>query len=227
MVQSSSPGTQPSLGGAASPPHSHNSFARGVEELQLYPEIATAEFGDQSRITAALVLAFSSDPANRWMYPSPESYLTNFPRFVMALGGRAFQCGMVHYIGDVHAAALWLPPGVFPDEHALMSLFRCSLSEPYQDALLAIMEQMERYHPAEPHWYLPWIGVDPAMQRRGYGSALLEHGLVACDRDGTPAYLEASSPESIPLYQRHGFEVLGTIQVGTSPPVTPMLRPPR
>ena len=30
-----------------------------------------------------------------------------------------------------------------------------------------MMEQMERHHPAEPHWYLPLIGVDPAGAGRG------------------------------------------------------------
>lgn len=32
---------------------------------------------------------------------------------------------------------------------------------------------------------------------------------------------------NITLYERHGFEVMGTIQVGAAPPVTPMLRRPR
>jgi hypothetical protein len=41
------------------------------------------------------------------------------------------------------------------------------------------------------------------------------------------AYLESTNPKNIPLYERHGFEVLGTIQVGTSPAVCPMLRRPR
>ncbi|WP_280177443.1 GNAT family N-acetyltransferase [Microvirga pakistanensis] len=81
-------------------------------------------------------------------------------------------------------------------------------------------------HLHEPHWYLPLIGVDPARQRKGYGSMLLAHALRACGATGTPAYLESSNPENIPLYQRHGFKVLETIQVGTSPPVIPMLRHP-
>jgi GNAT superfamily N-acetyltransferase len=29
------------------------------------------------------------------------------------------------------------------------------------------------YHPAEPHWYLPLIGVDPAHQNNGHGAALM------------------------------------------------------
>lgn len=71
------------------------------------------------------------------------------------------------------------------------------------------------------------IGVDPAKQGNGYGSALLKHAVERCDGEGKPAYLESSSPRSIPLYQRHGFELLGTIQVGSSPPLFPMLREPR
>jgi ribosomal protein S18 acetylase RimI-like enzyme len=83
---------------------------------------------------------------------------------------------------------------------------------------------MASYHPTEPHWYLPLIGVDPAYQGLGFGSALLRHALRQCDDDHVPAYLESSSPANIPLYERHGFVVLGTIQVGSSPPITPMLR---
>jgi hypothetical protein len=41
------------------------------------------------------------------------------------------------------------------------------------------------------------------------------------------AYLESSNPRNIPLYQRHGFEAMGEIQVGAAPVVTPMIREPR
>jgi GNAT superfamily N-acetyltransferase len=70
------------------------------------------------------------------------------------------------------------------------------------------------------------IGVDPGKQGNGYGSALLKYSLELCDREGKLAYLEASSTKSIPLYKRHGFELVGTIQVGSSPPLFPMLRKP-
>jgi ribosomal protein S18 acetylase RimI-like enzyme len=93
-----------------------------------------------------------------------------------------------------------------------------------QAAVFAVFEQMGRYHPAEPHWYLPFIGVDPIHQGKGYGSALLKHVLLQCDRDRAPAYLESTNPANISLYERHGFQVLATIQVGSSPPIFPMLR---
>jgi GNAT superfamily N-acetyltransferase len=89
------------------------------------------------------------------------------------------------------------------------------------------MGQMAEFHPQEPHWYLPLIGVDTTKQGQGYGSALLVHALARCDEDGLPAYLEASSPRNKVLYARHGFEEIGVIQAGSSPPMWPMLRPAR
>ncbi len=86
---------------------------------------------------------------------------------------------------------------------------------------------MGEFHPKEPHWYLPLIGVDPTRQNKGYGAMLMQYALEVCDRDGLPAYLESSNPRNITLYQRHGFEIVGTIQAGSSPPLFPMRREPR
>jgi ribosomal protein S18 acetylase RimI-like enzyme len=102
-----------------------------------------------------------------------------------------------------------------------------SVPEARRKDVFAMLEQMSGYHPSEAHWFLPLIGVDPFWQGSGIGSALMERALIACDRDKKLVYLESSNPKNISLYERHGFEVLGTIRVGTSPPVSPMLRKPR
>ena len=67
-----------------------------------------------------------------------------------------------------------------------------------QEEVFGFMDQMGEFHLTEPHWYLPLIGVDVTKQGRGYGSALLRHALERCDRDGLPAYLEATSPLNKP-----------------------------
>ena len=159
------------------------------------------------------------------LIPDSCSFLEHFPRFVRAFGGEAFEHGSAHYI-DRSAAALWLPPGAQPNEEALVALIKDSVRSSDQDEVFAVLDQMGSWHPKEPHWYLPLIGTDPVQQSRGYGSALLSEALANCDRQTTLAYLEATSPRNVTLYQRHGFEVLGTIQVGASPPITPMLRKP-
>ncbi len=61
--------------------------------------------------------------------------------------------------------------------------------------------------------------------------SVISHRPARCraraDVDTLPAYLEASSPRNRALYERHGFEVTGEIQVADSPPLWPMLRRPR
>jgi ribosomal protein S18 acetylase RimI-like enzyme len=182
---------------------------------------------EMERAVATIVLAFSGDPVARWSYPDPEQYLAHFPAVVRAFGGRAFAQGTAHHVGTFAGAALWLPPGVQPDEARLGAIMQSSVAAERQAEVLGVFEQMGRYHPRAPHWYLPLIGVDPRHQHRGHGSALLAHALRLCDQDRVPAYLESTNPANIPLYERYGFAVLGTIQVGSSPRLTPMLRPAR
>jgi ribosomal protein S18 acetylase RimI-like enzyme len=187
--------------------------------------IKTATPADEGPAVAVMVLAFGSDPAARWTWPDPEQYLVHFPKLVRVLGGQAFAHGSAYYVDGYVGAALWLPPDVGPDEDALSTLLQSTGSASAQEDLAALFEQMGRYHPREAHWYLPFIGIDPCQ--KGYGAALMKHALDPCDRDRKLAYLESSNPKNIPLYERHGFEVLGTVQVGASPPVVPMLRKPR
>jgi ribosomal protein S18 acetylase RimI-like enzyme len=191
------------------------------------PTVRTAAASDEAPALAVVLLAFSTDPAARWTWPDPGLYLQHFPHFAKVFGGGAFAHESAYCLEGNAGAALWLPPGVQPDEHALIELLQRTGSDGVRQDGAAVFEQMGSYHPQEPHWYLPFIGVDPLHQGKGYGAALLQHALAACDRDHALAYLESSNPRNIPLYERHGFERLGTIQVGSSPPITPMLRKPR
>ena len=134
--------------------------------------------------------------------------------------------GAAHTVEGYAGTALWLPPGVGPDEETMGGLLERTVPAHLQRDVASLLEQMERYHPKEPLWYLPLIGVDPARQGRGVGSALMRYALALCDRDKRSAYLESTNPRNVPLYQRHGFELLGTIQAGSSPTLFPMLRKP-
>jgi ribosomal protein S18 acetylase RimI-like enzyme len=192
------------------------------------PIIKTAATAsDEASIIDVLVRANWADPAARWVWPDSQRFLMYFPSFVRAFGGKAFAHGSAYYIDGYIGAALWLPPDVHPDENALIALLQRTVSDQIQKDVFAVFEQMGRYHPNEPHWYLPLMGVDPSQQSKGFGSALLQHTLIQFDRNNKLAYLESSNPRNIPLYKRHGFELLGTIQTGTSPSISPMLRRPR
>lgn len=171
--------------------------------------------------------AFAADPAARWVYPDELQYRFNFPRLVEALAGNAFDHRTAFAAADGSGAALWLPPDVHPDDEAVASVIADSVSVAKRDEVFALMEAMDAHHPRQPHWYLPLIGVEPVRHGRGVGAELMRRALDACDRDGAAAYLEATSDGSRRLYERFGFETVGTIQVGSSPPLYPMLRQAR
>jgi ribosomal protein S18 acetylase RimI-like enzyme len=182
------------------------------------------ETANEARAMAALTVAFANDPAVRWLYPEARQYVRHFPDFAWAFAGRAFAHGTADNLEGHSAAALWLPPNVQPDEAVIMEVLRDSVAEPQLIEVVAILEQMAAFHPTEPHWYLPMIGVDPMEQGRGNGAALLRRGLARCDADGLPAYLESTNPRNVSLYERFGFKAVGQIKTRTSPVIIPMVR---
>jgi ribosomal protein S18 acetylase RimI-like enzyme len=189
--------------------------------------IRTARAVDTERCVAVLALAFSGDPPCRWAWPDPQQYLDAFPRFARAFGGAAIEHRTASYHDGFSGVAFWLPPGVTPDEASVVSVIRDTVAAARRDAMFSMFEQMEAYHPREAHWHLPLIGVDPAHQGKGVGAALLREVLHACDNQKVLAYLEATSVHNVRLYERHGFQPLGSIQVADSPAVVPMARKPR
>jgi len=56
---------------------------------------------------------------------------------------------------------------------------------------------------------------------------LMKTALERVDAEGLPAYLESSNARNVSLYERHGFEVIGEIQHGSSPTMLPMYRAAR
>ena len=189
-------------------------------------DVKTMGVDDEASAIDTVVLAFAADPITRWAWPHSNQYVAAMPTFVRAFAGRAFAHGGAYCTNEYAGAALWLPPGVHPDADQMGELMERTTSPSARADGPAIFEQMAKYHPSEPHWYLPLIGVDPAHQGKGHGDALMSHALRRCDRDKVPAYLESTNPRNISLYRRHGFEALGTIQVGSAPPLVPMLRRP-
>ncbi len=147
-------------------------------------KILTALAPDQGRAIDVLTLAFSVDPMARWSLPDPGRYLSAFPSITMAFGGNAFEKGTAYIADNFMGASLWLPPGVKSDESTLTRLFNENTDGKIKADMQGIMEQMEKFHPAEPHWYLPMIGVDPAQQGSGIGSALMAEALKKLTRMG-------------------------------------------
>lgn len=179
----------------------------------------------EDHVITFLSAAFEADPPVRWMYPNRAGYLAHFPTFLRAFGGVAIREGTLE-MGE-GGAALWVAPGSEPDEEAILAAVEYSVPASRHQDIFAVFDAMGGYHPAEPCWYLPVMGVVPERQGQGIGAAMMRPVLDRCDATGVPAYLEATTERSRALYARHGFETVGTVCVADCPPIHPMLRHPR
>jgi GNAT superfamily N-acetyltransferase len=67
--------------------------------------------------------------------------------------------------------------------------------------------EVDKLHPSKPHYYLEYIGVEPEYQRKGVGSAILQHLCETADKKQVGCYLENANPINTPYYQRFGFQI--------------------
>jgi ribosomal protein S18 acetylase RimI-like enzyme len=190
------------------------------------PNISTIDESQRSLTLAIMSASFIADPIMRWLFPSPETFLAVFDDFANAFGGRAIDHGTGFIVNDFCGAALWLPPGVESDSETMRQIIVENASPAALQDVEGFREQKENFHPHDDDcWYLSMIGVDAAHQGNGFGAVLMKHVLQEIDKRGCMAYLESSNPRNVSLYQRHGFEAVGSIQSGGSPTMTPMIRP--
>src|SRR5450755_4099526 len=89
-------------------------------------------------------------------------------------------------------------------------------------------QALEDRHPAGfAHHHLGILAVRPDRQGHGIGGALLRAHHAALDRDGIPAYLEASDLRTRRLYRAHGYTDCSGPLAFPGAVMYPMVRPPR
>jgi GNAT superfamily N-acetyltransferase len=174
--------------------------------------IRLATAADVPALAATIADAFFDDPTMLWIAPDDERRRVVGPAAFRPSASSIERLGGAWITEDGTGAALWIPPGgVVPAEDEAEA-FGQQLAEVLDggelERLEALMAAFDEHLPTEPHAHLQLHGVRPTAQGRGLGSALLEAVLPRLDRDGVPAYLEATNDGSRRLYERHGFEHL-------------------
>lgn len=205
-------------------------------------DIRLAGAEDVEAVGDVLADAFQ-EPVTRWLVPDAAARPAIMSRFFTLVAEDALKAGNVYVIGDYAGAALWFDetgshgeaptapePGSAAGDGAAADEPDTRYQEvfgeyaPRWDALESIMTLN---HPdTAPHHYLMVVGVRTAHQGRGLGAALIEaHHREIADA-ALPAYLEATSLDSRRLYQRLGYQDLGSpLQIPDGPPMFPMWRP--
>lgn len=191
---------------------------------------ATAE--DAPRLARTLERAFHEDPVVAWFLPDRRRRERGGRRMFEQVFLRRICLpeGETYTTDDLTGAALWLPPERWRTDalHTLRLLpYMAAAWGRYLPRALRGLAYTDRKHPDEPHYYLLILGVEPERQGRGIGTALMRPVLERCDREGRPAYLEATAPRNRELYRRHGFTVIERCRMpGDGPSFWRMWREP-
>jgi GNAT superfamily N-acetyltransferase len=194
-------------------------------------EARPAEGSEIRPVADALVRAFHDDPVMAWFFGEADGpRLRRLHRFFPHEARRHRRHGEVLTTPGHEGGAFWDPPGRWKtpwwDLVKAVPTMAPALGRRLPRALKGL-DMIERAHPREPHWYLAFVGTDPAHRGKGIGGALIRPMLDRCDTEGLPAYLESSKPQNVPYYERFGFAVTGQLDLPDGPSLWPMWRDPR
>lgn len=181
---------------------------------------------DMESYNACLTLAFVADPTVRFMWPGSKEYQRFFPKFADLFQGNAIANGTSWGTEDMKGIITWVAPGETHESDELLDYCLTNCEPSIRDELATIFEQMGKYFPETPCWYLPMFGVDLAHSNQGIGSNLMKHSLEIIDAKNEAAYLTSSNPKNVTIYESFGFKALGRIHFGKDSFVTPMYREP-
>jgi GNAT superfamily N-acetyltransferase len=177
-----------------------------------------------------LVRAFDDDPLLRWAFDRPSRRDAASLRFFDWWIGELIGQDVTWTTPEIGGAAVWAMPGSWHSSMGSQLRLAASVFTSVRHPISTIrgMTSIESAHPKEPHLYLALLGVDPARQGEGLGSALIAPGLAVADEERWPAYLETAKDRNLDFYGRQGFEVVGTVDLPRGGPrMWRMWREPR
>ncbi len=177
-----------------------------------------------------LARAFADDPALGYIFPDPPSRPAKLRQFFVLILRSEADPALTDIAGDHAAAAVWRAPGKWQTTRLTMLRLALPMLGAFGSALRRaprLQALLETHHPTAPHWYLEFLGCDPARQGQGYGGAATRARLHHCDRDRIPAALETATDSNLALYGALGFAVTGEFDVPNGPHFWSLWREPR
>jgi ribosomal protein S18 acetylase RimI-like enzyme len=185
--------------------------------------VRLAGSADASRLAEVLADAFVDDPLSKWLFNEDAGLRERLRRSFEALLRKVYlRKGHTYTTDDLAGCAMWAPPGKWK-----LTILQQLRVAPVMLRLMSgvnlrngarLNTQVEHAHPADPHWHLSVLGVEPARQRSGVGSSLMRPILDRADADRVLCHLETSKEENLAYYARHGFEMSSELQLPEGAP---------
>jgi ribosomal protein S18 acetylase RimI-like enzyme len=167
---------------------------------------------DRLELVDVLARAFRDNPMNLALHgPRPARRVRANRAGLKALvldGHPAVESRVIKHGERVVGGWVALPPGL----HALpnptwIRQIGCFWHQGARamDAWGQVAQALGALRPLVDHWYLAVLGVEPALQGRGFGGRLLAELIALAAERSVPIYLESDRDASVRFYRSRGF----------------------
>ncbi len=190
-------------------------------------EVRLANDADAPEVGRVFAAGFREDPVMCWVFSEPDRTRKITNLFTFLAHESLVPLGATWVLPG--SAAGWQPPGEREPSPERAERFEAAMAlatEADGERLSHFGAEAEARRPAEPHWHLSVLASDDEARGKGQGARLLVESLRRIDADGLPAHLESTNTRNVPLYLRHGFEVVEEVRLPDGPIFTVMVRPP-
>ncbi len=160
--------------------------------------------------------AFQNDPVIASILPGIVAEkrvrkLTVMFEEILAINARQNEPLSIIDGGFVRAAAILHQPGSYPlplrTEFGLLARVVLKTGPRGLGRFVHWSLRVSKHRPTAAHYYLETLAVDPSLQGRGLGSAMLKRIASTLDAAQAECVLETANDRNVVLYKRFGFEV--------------------
>lgn len=180
---------------------------------------------DPSRRSEAAELladAFFDDPLSQYIIPDESKRRHGITRMMARCLHYGMLYGHVETTEEMEGLAVWIKPK-YMDFNFIRTvrsglifvswLLGRSAMQRFSKAN-KVADRLHAKYAAESHWYLFVLAAKSGCQRRGVGTALMQHGLARIDAEGLPCYLETNTEKNVGYYLGQGFEMVEHDSIG-------------
>jgi ribosomal protein S18 acetylase RimI-like enzyme len=185
-------------------------------------ELYRLEMKDLDKASEVLGLAFLDDPDTMKIMPDDEIRIKKLRHFFRCFIKFGLIYGEVYAPSpDVEGVAVWVHSStkditlwrslrsgfmglIFKVDGKAMKVFS-SYGKQMDEETGSVIDR--------DHWFLFILGVDPELQRKGFGTKMIEPMLDRIDKEKLPIMLDTNKQNNIGYYQKFGFEVVKNYKV--------------